>query len=211
MTAPMEVTTTFSGPGSGLRRRPQPTAVASAKTVHQHMNLRKRIASLPWLVDAQSLALVIGVSLTNALPRFRLQEASFAVEAQKRENTSSLRRRSLEVKNAATTMETLTHRIAAIVHVKYLASASSPNGAIVAPHVVVGPRHDLSKSRNRQSMVAQIALIRMATWRLRPAAMILAPFLVKDLGANGPNAVNNALTARAMVPLARSRANTLSL
>jgi sulfatase maturation enzyme AslB (radical SAM superfamily) len=186
-------------------------AVASAKTVHQHMNLMKRIASLIWLVDAQFLALVIGANLTNALPSFRFQEASLAVEAQKQELTSSLRRRRMEVQNAATNMERRMHRTAAIVHVKCLALASSPNGAIVAPRVVEGPCHESLKSHNRQCMVAQIALIIMATKRLRHVAMTRAPFLVKDLGVNGPNAVNNALTVRAMVPLARSRANTPSL
>jgi hypothetical protein len=211
MTATKEVITTFSGAGSGLRSHPHSMAVASAKTVHQHMNLMKRIASLLWYRIAQSLALVIGASLTNALPRFHLQEASFVVEAQKRGHTSSLRRRSLEVKNAATSMETRMHRTAAIGHVKCLALASSPNGAIVAPRVVEGPSHESLKSRKRQSMVAQIALIIMATKRLRHVAMTHALFLVKDLGANGPNAVKNALTVRATVPLVRSRAGTLSL
>jgi hypothetical protein len=155
--------------------------------------------------------LVIGASLINALQSFRFQEPSIAVEAQKRGLTPSLRRRSLEVQNAATTMEKRTHRTAAIVHAKCLASVSSPNGPIAAPHVVEGPCRESSKSRKRQSMVVQTALIIMATRRSSNAAWTHAPSIAKDHGANGPNAINNALTARATVPLAQSRASSLSL
>jgi hypothetical protein len=148
--------------------------------------------------------------MTSALQSFLFQEASIAVEAQKQESTSSLSKHSLEAKNAATSMVTQARWIVVIVHAKFLASVSSASGPIAAQHVVVAPSLEPSKSLNQPSMVVPTAPTMLATLRLRNVEWTHAPWIVKDRGALGPNAVNSALTARAMVPLVPSLASSPS-
>jgi hypothetical protein len=162
-------------------------------------------------LDAQFLALVIGASMANALQSFRFQEASIVVEAQKPGLTSSLKRHSSEALNAATMLVTWTHWIVVIVHAKSLASASSASGLIAVQHVVVAPSLELSECRKQPSMVVPTARTTMATLRLSNAEWTHAPLIVKDHGALGPNAVNNALIAKAMVPLGPRLASSPSL
>jgi hypothetical protein len=79
-TAPLVLTTTFSGLVCGSKTH-QPGMVArSASTVHQLMSLLKKPATSH---GVQFPALVIGASSTNALPRFQSQEVSIVVEAQR--------------------------------------------------------------------------------------------------------------------------------
>jgi len=208
LTAPLDPTTTFSGPGSGSRSRLPRMVVVSAKTIHQHMKWLKSLATSH---GAQSLALVIGPSLRNALQSSRFQEASTVAEAQKPGFTSSLRTHSLEVKNAATQLETRKLWIVVIVVAKSLASASSAIGATAAPHVVVGPSREPSKSHKGQSVVVLTAHTTMATLRLSHVEWTHAPLIAMDHGAAGPNAVKHAPIVRPMVPLVRSRASSLSL
>lgn len=181
----------------------------SANTILRPTNLLKRNALRHH--DAQFLALVIGASSSHAPRSFRFQEATIVEEAQKPGLTSSPRRHNLEVKNAATKLETKTQWIVATVHAKSLALVSSMNGASAPPLVVVEPRREPSKSLKRQNMVARIAPISMGTRRMRTVEWTHAPLIVKDHGVNGMNAVKHALIARVTVPLARSRARTLSL
>jgi hypothetical protein len=207
-TVPLVPTITFSGPASGFRPKQPSTVVKSAFRTHRLTNLMKsRVTSL----DAQFLALVIGASMTSALQSFRFQEASIVVEAQKPGLTSSLKRHSSEAQNAVTMLETWTHWIAVIVHAKSLASASSASGPIAVQHVVVAPSRESSKSLNQPSMVVPTARTTMATLRLSNAEWTHAPLIAKDHGALGPSAVNNALIARVMVPLAPSLGSTPSL
>jgi hypothetical protein len=207
-TAPMVPTIIFSGPASGSRSKQLSMVAKSACLTHRLTSLLKRhVRSL----DAQFLALVIGASMTNALQSFRFQEASTVVEAQKPGSTSSLKRHSSEALNAVTRLVTWTHWIVVIVHAKSLASASSASGLIAAQLVVVAPRREPSKSLNQPSMVVPTAPTKMATLRLSNAEWTHAPLIVKDHGALGPNAVNNALIAKAMVPLGPRLASSPSL
>jgi len=163
LTAPLDLITTSSGPDSGSRSSLPSMVVASAKTIHQPTNLMKSLATCH---VAQFLALVIGARLAHAVQGFRFQEASIAAEAQNPGLTPSLRRRSAEVKNAATRMETRTQWIVVIVVAKSVASVSGASGASAAPNVVVGQSRESSKSHDRQRVTVRTALMLMARKRL---------------------------------------------
>jgi hypothetical protein len=115
------------------------------------------------------------------------------------------------VRNAATRMERRTLKTVGTVHARCLASATGTSGVTAVLSAAVALHLACMKLHSNQSMVAQIAPTMMATRRLRRAMIIRAQFIVKDHGAPGVNAPNNAPTAKAMVPLAQSLANTLSL
>lgn len=115
------------------------------------------------------------------------------------------------VRNAATRMERRTLKTVGTVHARCLASATGTSGVTAVLSAAVALHLACLKLHSQRSMVAQIAPTMMATRRLRRAMIIRAQFIVRDHGAPGVNAPNNAPTAKAMVPLAQSLANTLSL
>jgi hypothetical protein len=117
----------------------------------------------------------------------------------------------LVVRNAATRTTRRTLRIVVTVHARSLALATGTSGAIAVPRAAVALHLACLKLHSHQSMAAQIAPTMMATLRLTRAMSIRAQLIVKDHGAPGLNAPNNAPTARAMVPLAPSLAHSLSL
>jgi len=220
------VLSTSSGRGSGSRSSLPSMVVKSAKTIHLHTNLMRRLATSH---VAQSLALAVGVSGAHAMHRFRILEASFVVGDHKLEFTPSRRRLNMVVKNAARRMATQKIRPVAMFVVKNIASASGLHGALAASHVsmprhfqeLVEPSREPTKFFHLPSVVAGTALILtpmvpqflMARKRLRKGAtkMLVAPVNASDHGASGVTAIKHALTVRAMVPLARSRASSLSL
>jgi len=220
------VSSTSSGRGSGSRSSLPSMVVKSAKTIHLHTNLMRRLATSH---VAQSLALVVGVSGAHAMHRFRILEASFVVGDHKLEFTPSRRRLNMVVKNAARSMATQKIRPVAMFVVKNIASASGLHGALAASHVsmprhfqeLVEPSREPTKLLHPPSAVAGTALILipmvplflMARKRSRKGAtkMLVAPVNASDHGASGVTAIKHALTVRAMVPLARSCASSLSL
>merc|ERR1719163_1573363 len=111
------------------------------------MNLKKRYVMCH---GAKFTAKVNGASLMNAMQGslgILMEKDSIAAMAPRQGPTLLNERRSLEVENAATTMETRIQRSVATVVVQKIAWDNGPNGVIVAPLVAVEPGRESSKSK----------------------------------------------------------------